>query len=487
MKQKMKMNLHNRFDIEVRDAGTGELKQKAYAENIILNQAWAQILVDGQDWFDHIKIGTGTGTIAASRTTLFTQLLTRLATDSVWSGDMSENWYSHRQKVVLIESEYVGSVITEVGIGPSTVLCTHALLKDMNGNQVAITKTSLDIITVYATVYLRISGAWSKTAAIDVARIKPDTNPLVRILLGRRMPIFPGAGSSRVLNYPSYMCASANDAFNQVTSDYPLTVITKTFDVPNKKLTLSHRIPAASANVGGLKSYILGSKLYGDYYDDMTFPCMIAHLLDSVITQALIVEQIGTGNDVLTDFATTFPFVKSGAVIKVDGSVVSPLVLTELPKVKDIKGYMYNLGNTGNGEFNVTDLFPSGTNAHDLILENPFYAAYGIDSVAATNVTLYTSDDMTTWTQVYTGSGTYTVAAGHKQKRYWKATKEATAAWRITAINCDAFDALKNVLFAAAPANGAVITAEYDADVAAKDVNHVYDVTVVLQFGEYTP
>ena len=44
----------------------------------------------------------------------------------------------------------------------------------------------------------------------------------------------------------------------------------------------------------------------------------------------------------------------------------------------------------------------------------------------------------------------------------------------------------KNIHFTTAPASGAVITADYHTPTIAKDTNHVFDLTVTIQLGEYT-
>src|SRR5574344_2860706 len=119
-----KLNLHNRFDIEVKDAKTGEIKQKAYAENIILNQAWAQIMGTG-NWFSYIKYGTGTGTISASRTALFAPLGNKVAASPTYTNDLASNYFSLRQSISNLENEHVGSTLTEVGIGTNTTRWTH--------------------------------------------------------------------------------------------------------------------------------------------------------------------------------------------------------------------------------------------------------------------------------------------------------------------------------------------------------------------------
>ena len=61
--------IHNRFDIEVVDAATGKVKQKAYAENIILNQLWTANFWT-YAWFKYIHYGTGTSTPTATDTRL---------------------------------------------------------------------------------------------------------------------------------------------------------------------------------------------------------------------------------------------------------------------------------------------------------------------------------------------------------------------------------------------------------------------------------
>jgi len=492
MKETLKANLHNRFDIEVRDAFTGELKQRAYAENIILDQAWATIISTAGSWFTKIYVGTGTGTLAATRNALFIPLTSKDVNTAVWGGAPKDGYYSLRRSITLLETEFVGVILTELGVGNS-ILCTHAMLKDMNGNQVALTKTNVDIITIYATIYLKFAVP-TPTDAISLIPYKAGVNPLADLLLGCTI----GTQShyyDGTISLPLYINVSTEDTHSPTTVVYN-AAMTRTLDVANKRISYYHRIPAASANVGGLRSLFLSS-LSGS--NNNFFTHVIARLKDAVLTQAPVVEQIGTGNGVLTAFATTFPFVKSGAVIKVDGTVVSPTVLTGLPKVKNMKGHMYNLGVDGNYNLlpgsNIAwdagnDAYPVGSNLDPLVLENPFYAAYGIDSIKVSYATLFTSDDMVTWTQVYTttaANSIYTVAADQKQKRYWKFQMSGTTPWTAVEININAFGALKNVIFAAAPAVGAAITAEYTPNVASKDVNHALDVNIVLQMGEYIP
>ena len=51
---------------------------------------------------------------------------------------------------------------------------------------------------------------------------------------------------------------------------------------------------------------------------------------------------------------------------------------------------------------------------------------------------------------------------------------------------CASANSGKSIHFATAPASGAVITADYHTPTIAKDTNHVFDLTVTIQLGEYS-
>lgn len=179
MELKQNVNIHNKFDIEVRDAKSGEIKQKYTAYNIILNQMWTR-LCGGSNYFSNIHFGTGNGTPSPERTTLFSYLGTKSAVDvelikavplSIW-----------KRKIVLNPEEYVGSTIREVGIAfgsTASNLVTHAMLKDSEGNPISITKTDIDVITIYATVFVTFSNAES-----IIMQGIPANNALINYLVG---------------------------------------------------------------------------------------------------------------------------------------------------------------------------------------------------------------------------------------------------------------------------------------------------------------
>lgn len=148
------IKLHNRFDIQVRDAETGEIVQKAQAENIVLDRMYTRLL-NFQSYFDQIVFGTGTGTLAASRTTLFTRLGNKAAvTESLVRSYPTSVW---TKKIRLETGEYNGNTLTEVGISETTTnINTHALITDSEGNPLSVEKTITRIIDIYATVFVEV-------------------------------------------------------------------------------------------------------------------------------------------------------------------------------------------------------------------------------------------------------------------------------------------------------------------------------------------
>jgi|GEM_PF-1109727 len=179
MKVETAITLHNRFDIEVRDALSGELKQQASAYNIVLDQMWTR-LCTGSAYFVNIHFGTGTGVLAPARTSLFTHLGTKAAVDDTLIRAIPNS--SWRRRIVLNPEEFIGANLSEVGVAfgtGTTNLVTHALLEDAAGNPITILKTSLDVVTIFATIFVTFS------APVDVVYINmPNGNGLVNHLIG---------------------------------------------------------------------------------------------------------------------------------------------------------------------------------------------------------------------------------------------------------------------------------------------------------------
>jgi len=101
MEFKQKAVIHNRFDVEVRDAKTNELKQTAVAYNIILNRWFHYFTNTGgvsyyADPLKAIGFGKGTGTLSETRTDVFS--------------------YVGRKVPTTIETVYVSFEICEDGL-----------------------------------------------------------------------------------------------------------------------------------------------------------------------------------------------------------------------------------------------------------------------------------------------------------------------------------------------------------------------------------
>lgn len=151
--------VHNRFDFVITDVETGEISKayaelKPQAENIVLDRMYTR-LTGFLTFFTNIVYGSGTGALSAARTTLFTRVGSKPATDesvvrsyplSVWT-----------RKIRLDVNDNNGMFLREVGISDDTTLInTHALITDSEGVPIEIEKTNLKIIDIYATVYVEL-------------------------------------------------------------------------------------------------------------------------------------------------------------------------------------------------------------------------------------------------------------------------------------------------------------------------------------------
>lgn len=148
------LKIHNRFDIQVKDAETMEVIQTAQAENIVLDRMYTRLL-NFQSYFDQIVFGSGTGILSPSRTTLFTKIDNKAAvTESLVRSYPTSVW---TRSIRLGTEEHNGTTIREVGISDTTTnINTHALITDSEGNPLEVEKTDLKIIDIYATVFVEV-------------------------------------------------------------------------------------------------------------------------------------------------------------------------------------------------------------------------------------------------------------------------------------------------------------------------------------------
>lgn len=511
--------IHNRFDVEVIDTVTGKTKLRAQGQNVICNNLWIK-LFSPNSYFNAIHYGTGTGVPSASDTSLFTFLGSRTIIDGgdVISWPVEGEVYSLKRSIQLNESTAVDSNISEVGIAygsEANTLCTHALLKDMNGNPISIHKTSTDIINIYATVFIHINKyGYNGVYILPESYVYKDRT---KNYAGGFLGYLAGACSynnppNAVSSRPLYGCdlgmgGGCKDRMNEWLS------ITNTFDVANKKITsVSQRAAVDKYNQAGSLSLRFCtpwySYVYGGYsptvIQNPSIVCIVGEGWYPGTT--ISGESIGTGDGAKTDFSTSFPFV-SNAKIYVNGVedssvTVSPglcanninpypnyspkaIIGARMMAIQPYSTVDHVIPSAGyySGSAAGYDLAGNGTS----YFYNPCYSD-GLYSFYLCMGSIYCSDDLATWTlvgNVATTSASVTVSEEHQHKKFWKyvglATDSYVRAWALPPTFTG-----NNIHFSTPPATGAVITADYFTKTIAKDQNHVFDVTLEMTFGEFT-
>ena len=308
MKITQEVKIHNRFDIEVRDSITGEVRQTAQAENILLDSIYTR-LCGGSTYFANIHFGTGTGTPVPTRTSLFTHLGTKSAVDEeLIKAIPISSW---KRKIVLAPEEFVGQTITEVGIAwrsSSSDLMTHAMIKDAEGNPISITKTDTDVVTIYATVYV----TFDTSTQIDWLGIADNTNTLINYLIG--------GSSSPTGSFGLLPMASAFARLGSTSN------VTWTADVANKKRKTNvprFGVDTANGDVQALEF----TNLF-----QLKLPA------SGIFTgQPYTNVPIGTGDGIVNTFDIPSKNLIDGALtVKKDGVVTSALTLIKKNIVGDL-------------------------------------------------------------------------------------------------------------------------------------------------------
>lgn len=516
-----KLSIHNRFDVEVIDSKTGEVKQKAYAVNIVLNSLWARMFLPNK-YFNYIHFGIGTGTPDPARTELFVFIGQKACSqDPTVACDYESGYFSFRKNIQLSEAEYVGATLTEVGIGigsGSNTLATHALLRDMNGNIISIQKSNTDIVNIYATVYVHWNPEGFGYGGINFVNVDSDFDTSIRLDYIRLFLYLSGCYTTPPSNLSFFTGDHARNS-NTVSGTYynnPTLVNNKTvsytYDLPNKKISSGTvRLTVANGNTQfGIRSIGLTTNVS----NGMSGIPFLYFTLDKVISiPPIIGEAVGTGDGSEVMFATKFPLVKTDPLPKiyVDGveQTTGVVVACGKPNHKDIGRYMKVLKLIARSTYSGSSFFTLPGQRLDLgnsnrageicLCENPFFEE-GIDNYRSAGCIVYVSQDMESWTQIsasnFAESGNYyitshTVPAAYKNYKFWKIeSRNISEGWfyhnTLQEINCNAFDNFKNIVFDTPPPAGAVITADYSTEVLPKDENHVFDFSFEITLGEKT-
>jgi hypothetical protein len=291
MKIKAGLNFHNRFDIVKNGEWVG------YAENIILDQMWERLCA-GESYFSHIQFGAGSGTPSADRTSLFNRLGSRTAvTEEIIKALPVSSW---KRKIVLNPEEFVGATITEVGIAfgsSSNNLVTHAMIKDSEGNSLSIYKTEVDLVEIYATVFIAFANTIPELKLIGM----PNNNQLINYLTGGSAP----TGSFRL--------STIENSYSKLGTS---STVTWTSDVPNKKRkTNTVRFGTTSGN-GNIK--------YLEFANLFRLELPASGIFSS---QPYTDVNIGSGDGVNKSFMLPAANIRqSSLVIKKNGLVVSDYI-----------------------------------------------------------------------------------------------------------------------------------------------------------------
>lgn len=513
VKADLRASIHNRFDIEVVDAKTGEIKNKAVAYNVICNRLWTTVLSTSPRYFQCIHYGSGTGTPSATDTSLFTfeGYANIDTTKDQFKYDAGGKWSSVTRRAQLAPEVAVGKTITEVGIAsdPSaSYLCTHAMLEDMNGNPISITKTDTDIINLYATVFVHYgieSGGNCKVEVMpyrDASYTSYYPNVLLDHLFGIQSTTFgsgshlwSAGGAQGPFDYWYYGGANPN-YFSEKKKMYFEIGGSVTYNTSQKTMTLTeNRVGVSDGNVGGFRHLILMGPAGHNDRSNVYFPYLNVSFAGFGVPFSRVTgEAIGTGDGSTVNFKTKFPMI-SNATVYVDGVTQSGVTIDEnvptdnkvmgayFDYVSDFSSETINYGadfNTAYCSYQISS--PKGY----VTYYNPFYAK-GIDSLNKNgSCEIFVSNDGEHWDTLFdrTQTGTLSVPAEHKNKKYWRMQCVA-ANGECRTLTCNSISEY-NVHFDTPPAAGAVITMDYDTDSVAKDENHVFDLTITIQLGEYT-
>ena len=477
-------NIHNRFDIEVRDAKTNQLKQKARAFNVICKGLWSNLNIG---YFDYIVYSDGTGTPSTNDTTTFGTIKGASAKNHSSGIDIESGVAYRTRKIVLDETTDNGMTITEVGISKRASaghLCTHAMLEDMNGNPISITKTSSDILTIYATVYVH----WTPSGQNGVTLAPPILTSLsygknfLDVALGHYFDTSSGeySGSKSVCLWAGKGTLLASKMGS--LGDNGTTV----WNQSTKKLTYTF----ARAGVG--KFNIDGGFGWLGFNNPSVNPSANFCVVDVRDEYEVLGEAVGTGDGSTTSFVTKFDM-PANAKVYVNGvALTSGVTVKPHPVSTDATLYMVGI------QDKLYDNKPCfATAAYSVpvgeirYVYNPLHYL-GIGKFASSTNSSYWkfafSDDLVNWSPDYS-TGT-TIPEAYRYCKYARIShtykNPMSMSYLSATFASESGVTSKNIIFDEAPAEGSVITIDYTTPFVPKDENHVYDLSITIQFGEYT-
>ena len=477
--------IHNRWDVEVVDAATGEVKQRARGFNVICDGWWANI-PNASGSVSYIQYGGGSGTPAASDTALFSRIGSKSVSMTEDTSTIQQDFVSWQYSIQLAPADAVGETITEVGLatGQTSGLLTHAMLQDMNGNPISITKTATDIVNIYATIFLHIETDRYASGKIRITKnvtwmrgFGLTTGSYVRI---------------SVAPYQTAAYDSKSDTANLSSGSY---------DAATKTTSMSFvQLQAAAGNCDGGALFLA----FGYYLGSPNYNNRNAYLIMFPASKSQILnEAVGTGDGSTKNFKTKFAF-PSNATIYIDGvaqasgvtvvpdhpSRSSRLDLFLLPIALVTNDGLALLEDFVNSNSSGLNIPASSEQMYEQSMAGIELDTLKISGSSATNtVTISVSDDLETWTDVgatFVSGTTWSIPQTYRNAKYWKIRNNKTSGTMTLDGGTSPDLTGYAIRFDTAPAAGAAITASYQTPMIPKDSDHIMDVSMTVTFGEYT-
>lgn len=462
--------IHNRFDIEVRDKDTGELKQKGQAENIVLDRMYTR-LCNFNSYFSYIHFGQGTGTLDPSRELLFDELGYKSAvTEDIVKDFPISKW---TRKIVLNPEEYVGKSIKEVGISDTysstksrSYVNTHALMKDAEGNQLSIEKTDTDVVIIYATVFIELQNR-SNHIRFD----ESSDNPLINYLTGDSSP-------SNILSIGVY----SGDTPCFMGMEMSTRSLTRVSNIPEKKVVFPIRLGIEDLNNMdiseiGLQKIFRCNLVKSGIWNGHNFQQRKIGMGDGSTTTyelpdnklsnvSIYIDGVSTTDYVMDNLYTDFPYIHLS-------EIVEPNEINS-----DVFGSPYNYVGIAGMETHIFKVDPKKSLGKTLIISG--YSS----STGQWDMYVYGSYDNVTYKligQIKTYSSTSFEIDITEPFEYLK----FNGGWVGNNIRLIAIKSKRSsLIFNTPPPEGAIITADYTVPYIPKTEDYVLDVTMEIQFGE---
>lgn len=487
----IELGLHNRFDIEVLDASTGEVRKRACAFNVICDNLWNVYLQNNDgNYFKYIHYGDGEGTPSSSDTQLFSLVGYKEVTGGQTQWDRVSGVYARTQQIQLNASDAVGETLTEVGVAYGTAastLCTHAMLKDMNGNPISIVKTDLDVINIYATIFVHYRPEGYEDGSIFIMNYSSWGNSLLQGLAG----VYRGSGVylGRVMygKYPQFNKASSAGELLLNGSSVNSTA-SRSVDMSKKTLTLTApRLNTGDMNMEGIRAILISSYYHSSsYWNQYMYPALVLVTGRGWYPNSRITDEpVGSGDGATKDFKLNFEFAKN-LTLYIDGNEYTEVSVEYAPNTADNwELYMEYLHPDSTEDLKIPYYFASRNQSTvDKVYYNPMHEI-GVSKISGYKAfNLYASNNLIDWELL--GSGTrISIPEAYVHYKYWKHEElDPSGGYLTEVLPVNSFTG-KTLHLLEAPPEGSVITASYDCDCIAKDADHVFDMSVTLHFGEY--